>query len=71
LNLNFFSQLLFIIPNYFDTLQFEANTLHPEPAPWDAIMVHALYFRLNIQNHLEDKKSLFRKLYMLLTLTLR
>jgi len=34
-------------------------------------MVHALYFRLNIQNHLEDKKSLFRKLYMLLTLTLR
>jgi hypothetical protein len=38
-----FSYSLFLIPNYFDTLQFESNTLHPKPAPCDAIMIHTLF----------------------------
>ena len=46
---------------YFDTLQFEANTLRPRSTPWDALMVHTHCFRLNIQKPSRRKKSLFRK----------
>jgi len=50
---------------------FDTLVMYPKRQKRCLLVVHTLYFRLNIQNYLEDKKSLFRKLYMSLTLTLR
>jgi hypothetical protein len=64
------SHSLFLKPNYFDTLQFEANTRRPTAygmQPRFKIFIQALYAK----NHREENKFLFRNMYLSLTLTLR